>query len=300
MAEANPWPGDVTDALWRLWTDRPNPAWKLGGIKNFNKKGYHNSVDNNYKNYPGNYSIRFALDNVDYNRDVARAIDTTKSTEEMIKWTKRMRDSALDPNDHRLDCVREFYGTLDGKTVYGLIHDSEHGEWRKASADLTHTWHGHTGIFAAFVHLWERLRGVLSVWKGESLREWKAEGMLPEQGDKGEEVKFFQFVHNRVRTTVQPPSPLIEKTDGDYGEKTAAAFADFWRKSGGKSEKPFLGQKVTGWLAQQYHEALAQVSALPATSPTQAQINAAVSDYLDKNLPATLKLEGTIKGVLQK
>jgi hypothetical protein len=29
---SNPDPQRITDEMWRLWEDRPNKAWKLGGI----------------------------------------------------------------------------------------------------------------------------------------------------------------------------------------------------------------------------------------------------------------------------
>jgi hypothetical protein len=309
MVEPNPDPEHITDPMWRLWTERPNSAWRLGGIWNGGKKGYHNSVNNNYKTYPGNYSIRFPLDQGPKNRNKARAIDLTMSTSEMIKLTTRMKNSALDPRDTRLNHVREFYGTLDGKTVYGLIKDDYDGPWRKATADETHLWHLHEGIFAEFVNDWDELSGSLSVWKGESFDQWKAQKMLPKQGDRGEDVKYWQYIHNRVRTTVTPHAPLIKSTDGIYGEETAKAFAAFWKGSGGKSEKPFMGQLVTGWLAQKYHEALIRVNTVvpahshlvpPHTHEESAidpdLIRAAVDLWLQNNLPNLLTIDGTFRG----
>lgn len=300
--EINPNPARITAPMWKLWTDRPNKAWRLGGIWADFKKGYHNSVINNKKHWPGNYSIRVPLDLVTINNDKARAIDVTMSDAEMRKWTRNMRNSALDPNDHRLDAVREFYGTLDSKTVYGLIKDSETGEWREASADLTHLWHGHMGLLTAFVNMMSRIMPILSVWRGESLAEWNATLNLPEYRDTGETVKYWQTVHNVVRTFVNPPCIEL-KVDGDYGDISAAAFADFWKKTGGKGD--FNGKKITGWLAVRYHRAFVLVVTpkfpnVPTNTVPEAQIKAAVDEWLRTNMPDVFNISGTVKGVISK
>lgn len=298
--EINPNPARVTAPMWKLWTDRPNRAWRLGGIWADFKKGYHNSVINNKARWPGNYSIRFPPDLVKINNDKARAIDVTMSDSEMIRWTTNMKNSALDPNDHRLAPVREFYGTLDGKNVYGLIKDSAYGPWRKATADKTHLWHGHMGVFTYFVNDPNMPDGILSVWRGESFLEWKTEDMfLPEYGDTGEEVKYWQNIHNTARKIVTPNSPEL-KVDGDYGDKSAAAFADFWKKTGGQGD--FNGKKITGWLGVRYHRGFILMVSPPVNPVvvTDAQVKAAVNEWLLKNTPEVFNIEGTIKGVLTK
>jgi hypothetical protein len=295
----NPNPARVTTPMWRLWDERPNKAWRLGGIWAGFKKGYHNSVINNKRDWPGNYSIRFPLDLVSINNDKARAIDVTMSDSEMIKWTTNMKNSALNPNDHRLDAVREFYGTLDGKTVYGLIKDSADGVWRRASADLTHLWHGHMGVFTYFVNNWNMIKPILSVWRGETLTEWETSMFLPEYNDVGETVKYWQNIHNVARKTVTPNSPEL-KVDGDYGDVSAAAFADFWKKTGGQGD--FNGRKITGWLGVRYHRAFVLMVSPPVNPVvvTDAQVKAAVNEWLTKNTPEVFNIEGTIKGVLTK
>lgn len=295
----NPNPQLITEPMWKLWTDRPNPNWKLSGIY-ANKKGYHNTVNANLKNWPGHYSIKLPLDLVSFNRDKARAIDLTMSTTEMIKITTRMQVAAMTPGDTRLRAVKEFFGTLDGKTVFGLSKDSLDGTWRKVSANLSHLWHLHAGFFTAFVDDWFMLAPVLSVWKGENYAQWKGREMnLPESGDKGESVRFWQYLHNLTRTTVSPPSPEI-KIDGDYGSATAAAFYDFWKKCGG-SGTTYKGGFVTAWLATKYLAAFARLSVPVPTpkDPSPELIKEAVADWLDTNVAnKLLKIRGTLEGTV--
>ena len=244
----NPNPTNIPEPLWWLWVERPNKAWRLSGIL-ANKKGYHNTVKANKAHWPDNYSIRFPLDNTPAaNFNFARGIDLTMSNKEMIKWTTRMRNSALDPRDNRLGAVREFYGTLDGKTVYGLIKDDEDGPWREATADLSHLWHGHMGVFTAYVNSWPVLKPILSVWAGESFEDWNEMSFLPKQGDEGQIVSFWQRVHNGVRNEY-PGLPEL-KVDGDWGKATTEAVHAFWGKVGGKGS--YKGDYMDNWVAYQY------------------------------------------------
>lgn len=291
----NPDPARITDEMWRLWEERPNPAWKLGGIY-ANKKGYHNTVQTNLAKWPNNYSVRLVLDLGNTNRDKARAIDLTMTESEMIKWTRRMKLAALDPIDTRLDCIREFYGTLDGKTVYGLIKDSIGGDWRESTADLTHLWHGHVSIFTTFVTHWPSLSRLLSVWRGESFVVWRTGDMhLPRKGESGEHVRFWQHTHNQVRELFNPPLAQL-KTDGDYGDTTAAAFIEFWKKSGGAGT--YTAPILSGWTAMQYMKALAKVSVPNEPQlafPTQ-QVKEIVEQWLAANVGTSFDFNGQVEG----
>jgi hypothetical protein len=296
----NPDPAKITDPMWRLWTDRPNSTWLLSGIY-ADKKGYHNTVNANLKNWPGTYSIETSLDLVKFNRDKARAIDLTMSDFEMVKWTTRMRNSALNPADNRLMAVREFYGTLDNTNVFGLIKDSTTGVWRRSSADATHLWHGHVSIFTSFVNNWTMLAPLLSVWSGETFFQWKEKDldMFCQQGDSGEIVKYWQSVHNTCRETVTPPAPEIV-VDGTYGAETSAAFKDFVHKQGG--QPTYTGASVPYWLALRYHTTLARVAVPQVDIPTppvisEEQLKILVNSWLTENvIPTALSFEGSVTG----
>jgi hypothetical protein len=292
----NPNPARITEPMWKLWTDCPIQGAKLSGIY-ADKRGYHNTVVANKSKWPGNYSIVLPLDLVNINRDKARAIDLTMTDSDMVKWTKRMKDSALNPADNRLAAVREFYGTLDNATVYGLIKDDLDGPWKKSSSDSTHLWHGHTSIFTKFVNDWDMLAPLHSVWAGESLLDWKTQmnSLFISKGDSGEEVKYWQGVHNEVRETVTPPSPQLV-ADGNYGDSTAAAFADFVHKQGGQTA--YTGQSVPAWCGIRYHKALATVSVPIVVAPSfnSNEIKELVNAWLVENLPSNLSLSGDFTG----
>ncbi len=289
----NPNPRYITEPMWKLYTSCRIPGVTLSGIY-ANKKAYHNTVLANQKTWPGNYSIRLPLDLPKKAEllDVARAIDLTMSDKEMVKWTTRMKDAALNPQDHRLAVVREFYGTLDNKTVYGLIKDRLTGEWRRSTADLTHLWHGHTSIFTSFVDDWDALVGISSVWNGVSLEDYLGGPfMLPVQGDSGEVVKYWQYVHNRACAGIER-SELSLKVDGDYGADTAAGFRAFAIAVG--SDSSYQGNAMTGWLAMKYHQFFANISAPKNPVADLSVLEGIVNKYLDAQINKNLKIEGKV------
>lgn len=171
---ANPNPFRITTELWWAWEESKKiiPGVRYGGTYT-PKRYYHSSVEENLARWAPNYSIRMNLDLKGGNKTKGRAIDLTMSDEQMRKRTRLLRDSALDPNDGRLFGMREFYGTIDGRNVYGLIKDDEDGPWRSASSDSSHLWHIHAAWFAAMIANAKALAGFISVISGESLSAWR-------------------------------------------------------------------------------------------------------------------------------
>lgn len=291
----NPDPDHITDEMWMLWERRPNKAWRLGGIY-ANKKGYHNTVTANQIRWPKNYSVILMLD-LKGPVSKARAIDYTMTDEEMKLATRRMRESALDPNDDRLACVREFYGTLDGTDVYGLIKTDLDGPWESSTADDTHLWHMHIGIFGEFVDNWPMLAGIISVLSGEKYTDWKKNEMLVKFGDSGEDVKYWQSLYNSVREITDKKLPEI-KVDGDYGQATANAFTAFVRVGGGQDS--YLGQSTPPWFVLRLQQAFILKTTM-ATLPTfpEAMIKDLVNEWLTENFPANLNITGTVVGKVE-
>ena len=146
----------------------------------------------------------------------------------MRRRTRYLAEAAA-RNDPRLAAVREFYGTLDSRTVFGRIKDSRNGPWRSSTSDNSHLWHIHISVFRAYTDKWDELRPILSVLAGESLEDWlsdegqdQAEGgiiMLPRKGDKGEHVEVIQRMLVAVgHDTVRPGGDAKTRYDGVYGE----------------------------------------------------------------------------------
>lgn len=159
----------TTQPIWDLWLEVSRAFGskvKLGGIY-ANKSGYHNTREANQRRWPGNYSIVLTLDKQGPS-DKAAALDLTfPSAADMRKYTKRLRD-AMKRGDSRMEAVKEFYGTVNSRTVYGLGKKSRHGTPYKTSADKSHLWHIHISFFRADVENDNRIAGVFSVLAGTS------------------------------------------------------------------------------------------------------------------------------------
>lgn len=187
MAMGSSYISDAEELLW-LGAKKVIPGVKLGGIF-ANKRGYHNSRKNNQASWPGDYSIKLTVDKKG-SSTLASAIDLTMSDTEMRKRTNLLRDSAKDPQDERLGCLREFIGTLDSKRVFciiggdaGIGQDRGKDDW---SRDSSHLWHIHLSILRAYANDWAALDGVLSVLSGESLAAWRKRtgGSVPSKPSK--------------------------------------------------------------------------------------------------------------------
>lgn len=95
----------------------------------------------------------------------ASALDIKLPPETMKVVTRRLMDSARDVNDPRLNCVREFYGTLDGQSVagYDCVYRVD------ATSDRSHIWHVHLSILREFAGSQAQLAHVLAVIRGDLL-----------------------------------------------------------------------------------------------------------------------------------
>jgi len=304
---ANPYSPRTTDQLYAFWTGFKafEPAAKLGGTYAL-KPAFHSSVEDNLARWPGNYSVREAI-NRQSPRTVARAIDLTLSGALMKRYTARLRTAAL-ADDPRLACVKEFYGTLNGSQVYGLTHLGPDADWTGSSADATHLWHLHLSFFTPFVDDATALAGVLSVLKGESLDDYLGgtmERIIAEHGDSGTWVSFVQrYLQDEGATLTR---------DGEYGDETTAASRwVFANRLGGKAAD-YNGRAITDWILRELirrdqdrrttaaiKTALANLPA--ATAPTQAQVDTAVAKYLAANpvkVPTGVQVNlGTVNGTL--
>lgn len=239
MAAANPNTARITDAMWWLWLACHGliPGVRLGGIY-ADKSGFHNTVNANLARWPGNYSVRYAIDRRDP-KTKARAIDLTMNSTWMRTITRRLLDGAA-RRDRRMRCMKEFYGTVDGKHVVGRIKDGPDEPWRTESSDTSHLWHVHGGLHTPFVDDMEAMEGLLSLLSGEDWDAWMARkygGQLPglpvsgvpapvlREGASGAGVLALQVYLNGVIS-----AGLIE--DGDFGPATTLAVRELQRRAG--------------------------------------------------------------------
>jgi len=100
-------------------------------------------------------------------------MDISFSTRYMKLYTSRLRKSALDPNDARLECVREFYGTINGSRVFGLTKSGLSSSWSSASSDDSHLWHIHFSFFRKFANDYNTVKNVFDVLAGVPLTKKK-------------------------------------------------------------------------------------------------------------------------------
>lgn len=168
---ANPNPARITDAMWWLWGEllMLEPGSKLGGIY-ANKPGYHNG-----RNYlpAWDYSVTDNPPDWGGPGDKAAAIDWTFPDAQagdysaIALYTCRLLASAQDPDDHRLDGWREFYGNADDDS-YVEGWDCRYG--CAVTSDSSHLWHIHLSEDRDKVEDYENKRKLLSVLRGESLQ----------------------------------------------------------------------------------------------------------------------------------
>jgi hypothetical protein len=226
----------ITSEFEYLWDQlhAMEPNSKLGGIYAF-KPGYHSTRADNQANWPGNYSIQDKVDKSGPS-DKAAAIDWTFPDAQagnystISKYSKRLYDSGRDPDDHRLDGWREYYGQNDSDpTVEG--YDFRYGH--NATSDSSHLWHIHLSCDRDKVNSRENMDNLLSVLRGDDVA---GTGIIKlKKGMTGTEVDGLQNVLRRAG--------FDPGDSGEYDQKTADAVLAC-RKSMGSSISN--GNEVSG------------------------------------------------------
>jgi len=281
------------------------PSARYGGGYTL-KPGFHSSVEDNVTRWPGNYSIRDAINRREP-KTVGRAVDVTLSGSDMKRCTGHLANAAA-ADDPRLAPVREFYGTLNGTTVFGRAHTGPDTDWRSSSADSSHLWHIHLSFFTPYVDDWTALAGVVSVLVGESLDDYLSGGtmerIIAEYGDSGAWVSFVQRYLQDFGATIT--------RDGRYGDQTAAAAKWVFVNRFGGDPADYDGRAITDWMLREFIRRdqdartaaaiRAALAKLPTTAPTQAQVDAAVAKFLTANpvkIPTGVRVSlGTVDGTL--
>lgn len=150
-------PAAIQHVFDRLCQLRPRVPWELSGIVGdaSHVKGYHRA---RAVLPPDDYSVELRRDRggPDW---AASALDIKPpDTVHMMRLTRRMR-GAVQLHDRRLSCVREFYGTLDGETVYGWDLATN----TASTSDSSHLWHLHLSFYRETVGRPQLLAGVADV-----------------------------------------------------------------------------------------------------------------------------------------
>lgn len=250
--------GKAYPATMRLYNETVKgiPGARGSGIV-AKKSGYHSSRNYNRAKHPGNYSIVLAED-LQGPADAAAAIDITpKSSADMRKLTKRLRD-AFNARDPRVRAIKEFYGSLNttngrNGSVFGLGKKSSTGAPYVTYADDSHLWHLHISIFRKYVNDWAMLKGIVEVLTGKASQsdpkpstpstpkpstpkpsnDWSVSLIMSlptvKKGSKGASAKRVQSL---LAANGFPPAKSFKANgvpDGIAGSGTDAAIRSFQR-----------------------------------------------------------------------
>jgi hypothetical protein len=143
---------------------------ELGGIapSSATAYGYHNTRDRHLagrtERGKRDYSVQLDADLAGQTGQFFCGLDLTGKPPTRI-ITKRLKEAAA-RRDPRIRCLREFYGSLDNKVVFGRIHNSPGGAWMSSTADDRHLWHVHLSLFRRFAADESVVAGLVAVILG--------------------------------------------------------------------------------------------------------------------------------------
>lgn len=222
MALPNPNRSLITDELWnfgQVCLER-EPGTTNAGIY-ASKPGFHNTVRNNQRNWPGNYSIALPT-LVQPPHDKARAFDwlfpeAQRGDYARINlYSQRLMEASL-RKDPRLVGLYEWFGTDSGRNIgFNVWKD------RPSSSDDSHDYHIHFSFVTPVVTAWSFFINLLSV-------------LFPGEDD----MELIKKIQQALADAGFDPGPV----DGEWGPRTHAAFAAALRSTGPKGDKGDPGVK---------------------------------------------------------
>ena len=121
--------------------------------------GYHRARS---KLPASDYSVKLAADRSG-DSSAASAIDISLSPSMMRIVTKRFMDVAKDKTDPRRKYFREFFGTLDGRTVTGWDTASDSA----TTSDSSHLWHVHVSVHRKYATSRTAAEALLTIFTGQ-------------------------------------------------------------------------------------------------------------------------------------
>lgn len=145
---------------------------RIGGIVGDTRHvaggGYHISrEDLRSHGQGGDYSIQAPADNRG-GSDYAAAIDLSLNPQQMVLVSKRLK-KAFDEDDDRIDCLREFIGTVDNRNVCGWNRyrtGRRTGWYSSGYSESSHLWHVHLSFFRDYCDDLEWIKAVAEVVAG--------------------------------------------------------------------------------------------------------------------------------------
>lgn len=143
--------------------------------------GYHRG--RNYCTDPGDYSCQQSDDQKGPG-EAAVGLDVNLSDADMKTVTKRLI-KAVDDDDDRLHCLREFYGTTNGYDVTG--RDVRTGDW--VTSDDSHLWHVHLSFYRRWADDENECKKVAAVFTG---------GATPDDEDD-EDMKYTSSGYSKAQ-----------------------------------------------------------------------------------------------------
>lgn len=156
-----------------LWPElkKLEPKSALGGVY-ANKPGYHNKR----KNLPHtDYSVReFSVDRQGPDAEAAGIDWTFRDAQSgdystIAKYSKRLL-AAGRANDPRTANIREFFGNADNDRE---VEGWDYSKNEASTSDSSHLWHIHISIHRKYVNDRNTLEALLSILKGESLKDYQ-------------------------------------------------------------------------------------------------------------------------------
>jgi peptidoglycan hydrolase-like protein with peptidoglycan-binding domain len=178
LNKINPNRSMVTDAAWWLWLrlKELEPKSELGGHY-ASKPGFHSPGDENNRRWPGNYSVRDAVNKSGPGMNKSSAIDWTFPDAQrgdfrtINKYTKRLVASSLDSKDPRLDLILfEFFGQADTDSHvegYDELHEED------STSDDSHLWHLHMSFLRSRCGDYWGMWALLTVLMGWTVQQWR-------------------------------------------------------------------------------------------------------------------------------
>lgn len=153
----------------------------VGDLAHRRRGGYHISCEDQPSS---NYSRQAPADRRG-RMDIARAIDISLNPSDMKRMTTRLMNAckanhANADAEPRIEPLREFFGTLDGRNVTGWNRYKTGRDIGYVTSDSSHLWHVHLSIFTDYADDPTKMAGIIDILLGVPLNQPLPK---PDEGD---------------------------------------------------------------------------------------------------------------------